>query len=239
MSRNFLSASQWTAQQTKLVCGGTGSQGPPGITGPQGPPGGPTGYTGYTGNTGSTGTTGWTGSTGYTGQTGETGWTGSTGATGWTGAGDNNYSVVGSAYQATPISLPANTNVVVSTKTINASFKQPTYPIVGNNTSISFDVTGSFFANDAISFFVVVSINGGTQQVMTSADNPLPLPPEGGFAVLNFISLHPNAIAYTGATTIVVEIIAKYFSSSSLNPPVTLNILLAEDAGAYAISSIH
>lgn len=90
----FLSASQWTAQKTILVCGSTGAQGPPGITGPQGPAGGSTGYTGYTGSAGPTGATGASGANGLPGASGNPGATGPTGPgitgpTGQAGTGGN------------------------------------------------------------------------------------------------------------------------------------------------------
>jgi hypothetical protein len=90
----FLSASQWTAQKTILVCGSTGAQGPPGITGPQGPAGGSTGYTGYTGSAGPTGATGASGANGSPGASGNPGATGPTGPgitgpTGQAGTGGN------------------------------------------------------------------------------------------------------------------------------------------------------
>jgi hypothetical protein len=216
------------------VCGGTGSQGPPGITGPQGAPGGPTGYTGYTGYTGDTGYTGYTGNTG---STGFTGWTGATGATGWTGAGDNNFSVTAGTAPGS-VSLPPNTALQISGKTIFADFKQPTYPIVGNNTSITFTVTGPFFVNDLIDLYVTVQIDAGSPQVMTAVQYALPLVNSPETAVLNFISLHPNAIAYTGPTQFYVNIYARYVSSSS-NPPVLMTITNYADYGAYAISTIH
>jgi hypothetical protein len=81
----FLSASQWTAQKTILVCGSTGAQGPPGITGPQGPAGGSTGNTGNTGSAGPTGATGASGANGLPGASGNPGATGPTGPTGPTG----------------------------------------------------------------------------------------------------------------------------------------------------------
>ena len=90
----FLSASQWTAQKTTLICGSTGAQGPPGITGPQGPPGGSTGNTGNTGSTGPRGPTGASGANGLPGASGNPGATGPTGPgitgpTGQAGTGGN------------------------------------------------------------------------------------------------------------------------------------------------------
>jgi hypothetical protein len=192
--------------------GSTGSQGPTGISGPQGPQG-PIGPLGPIGPQGPQGIQGVTGSDG-----------------------SNNYSVATPVYP-TSLTLPSGTNVVVSTKTINAFFNQPTYPIIGNNTSFSFSSTGSSNPGDSIDFFVTASINGLNEQVMAATSYDYP-PSSSDFVTLNFVSLHPNALAYTGATSIVVTIKAKY-TPSDPTPSTTIDITTPSDNGAYAIASIH
>jgi hypothetical protein len=193
------------------------------------------GPTGATGSTGSQGPTGISGPQGPIGPLGPIGPQGPQGIQGVTGAGGLNYSVAAPVYPSGVV-LPAGTNVVISTKTINAFFNQPTYPVIGNNTSFSYSSIGASSAADTIDFFVTASINGLNEQVMSAVTYSYP-PSPSQFVTLNFVSLHPNAIAYTGATSIVVTIKAKYNPSTA--PSTTISINSPQDNGAYAIASIH